>query len=246
MVYPEQLSSAPVAAVDHVSGNKKRRTGLIIVLVVVAALLLAAASIGGTLLAYSLRADPVAPTPSQSPVDFTFTGDLRLALMPRPDGATKLDYFGSTDGSVSISQAALNAKDAAAGREYLQSLQYRQGAATAWRDHDGNDVYVYLYQFDSDGFAGSWFMSVDDAESHNPNRDGDGLFQTLNGKWFVYEPSSSVDSGRGLVRAIVQAGSIVVSISVHTPATINVDLAKRLAEQQYANLPVRGVLPTHS
>ena len=246
MTNPEQLSQSPVDHVTTTNGLPAgRRTGLLIGLSVVAALLLAGMSVGGTLLIYSHQSRVAVPTPSRSPVDFTFTGDLRLALLPRPDGATKIEYFGSTDGSISIAQAALNAKDKDSAQQYLASLKYLQGAATAWRDSDGNDVYIYLYQFDGDGYAGSWYTSVDDAESHHPDVDGTGLFQVMNGKWFVYEPSSQ-DSGRGYVRALVQAGSIVVSVSVHTPGTINVELAQRLAEQQYASLPVGGVLPTHS
>ncbi len=111
-----------------------------------------------------------------------------------------------------------------AAMHWLAQLGYRQGAATAWRDSAGNDVYIYLYQFDLDGSAGSWFLEIDSIETHHPDRDGGGVFMTMNGKWHVYDSSPR---SRGYVRAVVQAGSIFVSVGVHS-----------------ATGTVRGVLPS--
>ena len=246
MTDPEPLSHSPVVptAVMAPPQTLRRRRVALVGLALVVGVLLAGMSVGGTLLLVRAhQGERAAPNPSRSPIDFTFAGDLRSALLPLPDGAVEIPY-GSGDHSVSIVQAAANAGNPSAGRRYLESLGYRQGATIAWRDRGGNEVFIYLYQFGSDGSAGSWFLSIDDVESHHVDFAGGGQFPTINGKWYVYDPSPKVKN-MGYVRAVIQQEAVFASIGVYTAGMTNIALAKQLAEQQNARLPVLGVLPTH-
>jgi len=205
--------------------------------------LLAGLSVGGTLLVLGHQRDDATPQTSPSPVDHTFTGDLRSALLPMPDGAVQLTSKLYGDHSVSVAQAAVDfTQDPTGGQRYLESLGYVQGAVTAWRDGHGNEVWIFLFQYSSDGSAGTRLLDIDRAETRSGS-DGQVPFATMNGKYYIYNPSAKFKMG--YVRAVVQQEAVFASIAVYSPGKADTALAMQLAEQQYARLPVLGALPTH-
>jgi hypothetical protein len=246
MANPEPLGYSPVAPTDPTAAGTqslRRRRVRLIGFAVVLGVLLAGVSVGGTLLVLAHQRDGATPQTSRSPVDLTFTGDLRSALLPLPAGAVELTSKLYVDHSVSVAQAAADfTKDPAGGQRYLESLGYVQGATKAWRDGHGNEVWIFLFQYSSDGSAGTRLLDIDRAERTNVNLDGQVPFVTMNGKYYIYNPSANK---MGYVRAVVQQEAVFASIGVYSPGKADTALALQLAEQQYARLPALGVLPTH-
>src|SRR5215510_15129393 len=102
MASPAPPSHSSVGETDPMparSQSLRWRPVRLIGFAVVLGVLLVGISVGGTLLVLAHQSEDATPQPSRSPVDFTFAGDLRSALLPLPDGAVELPYNGSADHS---------------------------------------------------------------------------------------------------------------------------------------------------
>src|SRR5262249_40402109 len=99
---------------------------------------------------------PTVSTPSPTLSAISFSGDLRMLLLPPPKTSHPFAKPISTDGTLSADQIANAFKDPVRAKEVLQQDDFVAGAVEQWHDADNTEVLIKLYQFGSADEAKSW------------------------------------------------------------------------------------------
>jgi hypothetical protein len=200
--------------------------------------LLLACCVGGFLIIRS-NADNRAAGPAPSGSARTSAPailDLGGYLLKKPAGATALPPSeGSSDGAVSITEAAKSYDDPSAGLDRLESLGYQQGAATAWQT-SSYYLYASIYQLGTEAKATAWAAESQFAFVNSPDHQpGESLRDVPLGRAFARKAAD--ENGYWYISVYFPKNNIAVKMFVATLGKADMELATKLAQDQFKALP---------
>jgi hypothetical protein len=171
--------------------------------------------------------------PSRAPDPAQFTGDLRQLLLARPATAQAANDPISSDGVLSLDQAALITHPEDESKAQLQAFGYQRGAVVQWRDGEA-EVLVRLFQFASPASALGYQDALDGTFAPGYFDQQQAPAQLVGGH--IYVSQRPLD-GRGILASATAAqGSILMIVTRYQPTSAAGPIAD-IATRQYANLP---------
>ena len=186
---------------------------------------------------------PDAPAQAPAPVGLPgpagpilgFTGDLRTLLLPRPSGATNAGDPKS-DGTITLEQAAASFGDANQGMTQLRALGFQRGAIEEWREADGTQVSIIVFQFGDHPSATTFTYGAQNSFTLNQAFDAPiGIPGVPLGN--AYQSSVPGTDKRWLTEVFFTRNNMTAELSITGPAKMASARVVSLAQSQYARLP---------
>jgi hypothetical protein len=231
----------------------KRRTGVIIAVAAGVVAVIVLAGLGVVVLPRVLgtnsdHAQATGPTtqtadtpsaarsPSPSPTETHFAGNLRDLLVPVPSGATTADYFGVGDKVLTLSQYAAIYKDKQLMMEELDALAFQRATIRTWKAADSSQVAVTLIQFGDDTKANGFAASIQGAYASDSMKTDDGYLTGIDlSRYFVFDKPDSY--GFRAIDVVYSKNDIMVIVQMNRRTLPRLDSVLRLAQDQFARLP---------
>jgi hypothetical protein len=179
-------------------------------------------------------APPPAPAQPAGPVT-GFTGDLRTLLLPRPSAATNA-ADPKSDGTITIEQAAASFGDANQGLTQLKALGFERGAFEQWREPDGTQVSIIVFQFGDHPSATTFTYGAQNSYALNRAFDAPiGIPGIPLGN--AYQLSAAGPDKQWLTEVFFTRNNITAELSIIGPTKLPSARAVSLAQSQYGRLP---------
>jgi len=164
-----------------------------------------------------------------------YTGDLRTVLLPRPANATNA-ADPKSDGTININQAAASYPNPTQGMAQLQALGYHGGAIEEWREPDGTQVSVIVFQFGDHPSAITFTYGAQNSYALDMRFDAPiGIPGIPLGS--VYQLSAPGSDKQWLTEVFFTKNSMSTELSIVGPTRLPSARAVSLAQSQYALLP---------
>src|SRR5262245_62080700 len=191
-------------------------------------------------------AQPAAPAPAPAPAARQaapgpagpitgFTGDLRTLLLPRPSGATNA-ADPKSDGTITIERAAASFSDAKQGLTQLLTLGFQRGAFEQWREPDGTQVSIIVFQFGDHPSATTFTYGAQ--RSYGLDRAFDvpiGIPGVPLGN--AYQLSAPGQDRQWLTEVFFTRNNMTAELSISGPTKLPAARAVSMAQAQYGLLP---------
>jgi hypothetical protein len=180
----------------------------------------------------SSAANNPAPSPT---VEWTpFSGDLRTLLVSPPAGSSPWATPASTDGTLTLDQAAGLFKDKNQALTNLPALGFKQGAIVQWTS-DTEDVEIRLYQLGDPISAQRLASGVIAADMNDPQRENLGGIAVIPGAELFEIPTPNAQGHRAIFGTFAQH-DIFVNLRIYQ-TNPDVAAAEQLAISQFNRLP---------
>ena len=164
-----------------------------------------------------------------------FTGDLRTLLLPRPSGATNAGDPKS-DGTITLEQAAASFGDANQGMTQLRALGFQRGAIEEWREADGTQVSIIVFQFGDHPSATTFTYGAQNSYTLNQAFDAPiGIPGVPLGN--AYQSSAAGTDKRWLTEVFFTRNNMTAELSITSPTKMASTRVVSLAQSQYLLLP---------
>jgi hypothetical protein len=178
---------------------------------------------------------PAAPAPGVAGPITGFTGDLRTLLLPRPSGATNA-ADPKSDGTITIEQAAGSFGDANQGLTQLRALGFQRGAFEQWRETDGTQISIIVFQFGDHPSATTFTYGAQRSYTLNQAFDPPiGIAGVPLGN--AYQSSKAGSDKQWLTEVFFTRNNMTAEVSITGPTKMASDRVVLLAQSQYAKLP---------
>jgi hypothetical protein len=221
---------------DQPSPSPPRRRAGWVIAVTSAVIVVFAAAITAVVLT-SRPTNQAGPTSgsqtSDSPAAGGYTGDLRQLLLARPSTARPAKDAISTDGVLSLDQAAQITHPEDQTKVQLVTDGYQRGAIMQWQDADV-EVIIRLFQFATPGNAQGYEHSLDQTFAPGYFDQSDVSARLTAGH--VYMSNRPLDERGFLASATAVRGNLLMIVTRYQP-TSDAGPSTDLAVSQYALLP---------